>query len=235
MKSDTERKKYYTEKLHRKKSRLHVHLSKELRAQLRVKKRAVLVRTGDTVRVMRGPEKGKEAKVASVNVVRRKVFLEGVAVTNSRGKDAPLALEPSNLLLIGLESSKQRKEIFSDEAFRKKEIAKPKAETPKTATASQTTAPATPQTTTTTKAGETAKQATAAPQTPTTKTSESPKSGEAQKVGGAGEARTVGGVSGAGEARAGGSASNVSGAGAAKADAKRNVQANMPHTTQKIR
>lgn len=128
MKSDTERKRYYTEKLHKRRNRLHVHLSKDLRGELKAKKRAVLVRKGDTVRVMRGPSKGKEAKVGRVDVLRRKVFLEGVTVTNIRAKEMPLALEPSNLMLIGLESTKERKEIFKDEAFRKKEPAKPKTE-----------------------------------------------------------------------------------------------------------
>ena len=124
MKSDTERKIYYTEKLHKRKNRLHVHLSKDLRGELKVKKRAILVRQGDTVRVMRGPGKGKEAKVGQVNVIRRKVFVEGVVVKNLRGKEVPVPLEPSNLLLISLEPTPERKEIFSDEAFKKKEAKK---------------------------------------------------------------------------------------------------------------
>lgn len=124
MKSDTERKIYFTEKLHKRRNRLHVHLSKDLRARLKIKKRAILVRQGDTVRVMRGPGKGKDAKVGQVNVIRRKVFLEGVTVKNLRGKEVPVPLEPSNLLLISLEPTNERKEIFSDEAFKKKEAKK---------------------------------------------------------------------------------------------------------------
>jgi large subunit ribosomal protein L24 len=129
MKSDTERKKFYTEKLHKRKSRLHVHLSKELRAKLKAKKRAVLVHKGDTVKVMRGPGKGKEAKVSDVNTLRLKVFVEGVMVKNARGREVAQALEPSNLLLLSLESTKERKQIFSEDAFRKAEA--PKKEAPK--------------------------------------------------------------------------------------------------------
>ena len=217
MKSDTERKRYYNEKLHRRRSRLHVHLSKDLRGQLKVKKRAVLVHKGDTVRVMRGPSKGKEAKVGRVDVIRRKVFLEGVTVTNIRGKEMPLALEPSNMLLIGLESTEQRKEIFRDEAFRKKEIAKPKAEPQKTATAKEgEKAGEAPKPTTTTQT--TAPKASAA-----TKSGESSKASESSK---SNETRAGGAVSGGGETQTGG---------AAKADAKRHVHANMPQATQKIR
>lgn len=125
MKSDTERKKFYQEKLHKRRSRLHVHLSKDLRGKLKSKKRAVLVRKGDTVRIMRGPEKGKEGKVGNVDYINRKITLEGVVVTNTRGREMPIPLEASNLLLLSLESTPARKAIFSEEAFRKKEAPKP--------------------------------------------------------------------------------------------------------------
>lgn len=129
MKSDTERKIYYTEKLHKKKNRLHVHLSKDLRGKLKVKKRSLLVRKGDTVKIMRGPEKGKEAKVGDVSVIKKIVFLEGIVAKTAKGKEVPLPIEPSNLLLVSLESTPERKQIFSDDAFKKKETKKePKAE-----------------------------------------------------------------------------------------------------------
>ncbi len=121
MKSDTERKKYYTEKLHRKKNRLHVHLSKDLRGKLKTKKRAILVRKEDKVKIMRGPGMGKEARVVRVSTLNRKVFVEGVVSKNRKGKENVLALEPSNLLLVGLEPTEERKQIFREEAFRKHE------------------------------------------------------------------------------------------------------------------
>ncbi len=145
MKSDTERKIYFTEKLHKRKNRLHVHLSKDLRGKLKVKKRAILVRQGDTVRVMRGPGKGKEAKVGNVNVIKRKVQVEGVVVKNLRGKEVPVSLEPSNLLLIALESTPERKEIFSDSAFKKKEAKKEEPKKEEVAEAAKEVAPAKPE------------------------------------------------------------------------------------------
>ena len=125
MKSDTERKKYYTEKLHKKKSRLHVHLSKDLRGKLKTKKRAVLVRREDRVKIMRGPGMGKDARVVRVSTLHRKVYVEGIVSKNRKGKENLLALEPSNLMLISLEPTEERKQIFRDEAFRKPEAAKP--------------------------------------------------------------------------------------------------------------
>ncbi len=128
MKPDTERKKYHEEKLHKRKKRMHVHLSKTLRGKLKSKRRAIGVHNGDQVRIMRGPRKGKEGKVSRVSTVRRKVYLEGMTVRNARAKEVALPLEPSNLLLIGLEPTPERKKIFTEDAFRKKEPPKKKAE-----------------------------------------------------------------------------------------------------------
>jgi large subunit ribosomal protein L24 len=108
---------------------MHVHLSKDLRGKFKAKKRAILVRSGDTVRIMRGPHKGKDAKVIRVNTNRRKVFLEGILVRNARGKESGIPIEPSNLLLVALEPTPERKQEFAEEAFRKKEA--PKKEAPK--------------------------------------------------------------------------------------------------------
>jgi ribosomal protein uL24 len=129
MKSDTERKKYYTEKLHRKKSRMHVHLSKDLRGKLKTKKRSILVHKEDRVKIMRGPGQGKEARVVRVSTLKRKVFAEDITAKNRKGKENLIALEPSNLLLVGLEPTEERKQIFREEAFRKpeKKEAKPEA------------------------------------------------------------------------------------------------------------
>ncbi len=132
MKSDSERKKFYKEPLHQRKSRLHVHLSKTLRTKLKTKKRAVLIHKRDKVKIMRGPGMGKEARVTRVNVNRRKVFTDAVMVKNARGTEVAVPLEASNLLLIELEPTQERKLIFKDEAFIKvKEVAKPKEETKK--------------------------------------------------------------------------------------------------------
>lgn len=148
MKPDTERKKHYKAKLHKKRNDLHVHLSKDLRTKLKKKKRSILVRSGDSVRVMRGPGKGKDGKVSRVDTVDRKVFVDGVTARNAKAKEILLPLQPSNLMLTGLESTKERKKLFSEDAFKapkkkeepkkeekkpepKKEKPEPKKEEPK--------------------------------------------------------------------------------------------------------
>jgi ribosomal protein uL24 len=121
MKSDTERKNYYKARLHEKTKRMHVHLSKELRAKLKRKRRSLLLREGDRVRIMRGPDRGKTAKVVRVSHLSMKVYCEGLVLRNAKGREVPKALQPSNLLLVGLEQTKERKEAFAEEAFVKKE------------------------------------------------------------------------------------------------------------------
>jgi len=133
MKPDTERKNYYSADIHERKKNVHVHLSKELRGKLKKKTRSVGVRRGDQVKVMRGKHKGKQAKVSSVSVKDRVVYLEGVTRNNARGQEKPIALQPSNLMLLSLESTKERKELFSSDAFKKEEPKKEKKEEPKKA------------------------------------------------------------------------------------------------------
>ncbi len=127
MKPDTERKNYYSADIHQRKNNVHVHLSKNLRGKLKKKTRSVGVRKGDMVKVMRGSLKGKEGKVSAVSVKDRLVYLEGVTRNNARGQERPIALQPSNLMLLSLESTKERKELFSAEAFKKEEPKKEKA------------------------------------------------------------------------------------------------------------
>lgn len=119
MKSDTERKMRYNAKMHKKKDFLHVHLSKDLRQKLKTKKRAILVHKGDKVKIMRGFAKTKVGKVAKVNYNKVKVYIEGVTKRTARGKEVLIAIEPSNLLLLETEMTKERKELFKQEVVSK--------------------------------------------------------------------------------------------------------------------
>lgn len=107
-----ERRKVYHGKMHRRRKMLRVHLSKELRAKLGTRHRALLVNKGDGVKVLRGDSKGKSAKVARVSVAKRKVYLEGVTVRNRRGVESLVPFDPSNLVITELKDSQFRKEIL---------------------------------------------------------------------------------------------------------------------------
>ena len=116
MKPDTERKKRYNAKLHKKKDFLHVHVSKDLRKKLKINTRSLLIHKGDKVKVMRGFARGKAGKVTRVNYIKVKVYVEGVTKRTARGKEVALGIDPSNLLLLETEMTKERQNLFKEVA-----------------------------------------------------------------------------------------------------------------------
>lgn len=93
----TQRKFRYTAPLHLRKNFVHVHLSKDLRAK--VKKRAIQVKKGDKVKILRGKFKGKEGKVAKVILSDAKIFVEGITLKKANGKEAFYPIDPSNAMI----------------------------------------------------------------------------------------------------------------------------------------
>jgi large subunit ribosomal protein L24 len=82
---------------------LHVHLSKELREKY--KRRAIRVRKGDIVRVMRGSYRGYEGKVAKVEPKRGFVYIEGLTRKTMRGKPVMIPIHASKLMIVKLDLS----------------------------------------------------------------------------------------------------------------------------------
>jgi len=97
IKPRTQRKVRFTPPLHLRKHFAHVHLSKDLRAK--TKKRAVQVKKGDKVKVLRGKFKGKEGKVARVDLSLSKIYVEGITQKKMNGKEVFFPLEPSNVMI----------------------------------------------------------------------------------------------------------------------------------------
>jgi len=86
--------------LHLKRKMLSVNLSKELRKKF--KKRNIVVRKGDTVKIMIGKFKKKTGKITAVNVKTSKVIIEGITVKKQDGSKANIKMRPSNLQIIEL-------------------------------------------------------------------------------------------------------------------------------------
>ncbi|MDD5651573.1 MAG: 50S ribosomal protein L24 [Candidatus Nanoarchaeia archaeon] len=86
-----------------------VHLSKDLKKKYG--RRAIRVRKGDTVKILRGQFKKKTGKVMDVKLSRRKVFVENIQQIRKDGTKSFYALEPSNLMITSLNlEDKIRKE-----------------------------------------------------------------------------------------------------------------------------
>jgi large subunit ribosomal protein L24 len=98
-------------------------LSSELVASQGV--RSLPVRSGDTVRVMRGDHKGFEGKISRVDRKEYRVFVEGLTREKVDGTAIPVAVHPSKVMLTSLNlDDKWRKKILE----RKKTAATREAE-----------------------------------------------------------------------------------------------------------
>ena len=93
--------------LHLRQKMVAATLSKELRKELG--RRSIPVRTGDTVRIMRGRFRGKEGAVARVDLHRLRVFVEGMTVKKANGQEVLVPLDPSNLMVVDVDRSDERR------------------------------------------------------------------------------------------------------------------------------
>ncbi|MBI4149400.1 50S ribosomal protein L24 [Candidatus Woesearchaeota archaeon] len=85
---------------------LGAHLAQELRKKTGV--RALRVRKGDSVTIMRGQFRKKEGKVERVDTRKCKVFVHGAEVVKRDGTKAMVPIDPSNLLITKLSEDPRR-------------------------------------------------------------------------------------------------------------------------------
>lgn len=103
-----QRKYRYNAPMHERKKMVAAHLGKELRAKLSTKKRNAPVHRGDKVKLMRGEKRGHTGKVIEVDLADLKVYVEGVAQRTAKGVEKLAPLDPSNLLIIEGDFTKDR-------------------------------------------------------------------------------------------------------------------------------
>jgi large subunit ribosomal protein L24 len=120
-----QRKSYFKAPLHKKRKMLAAHLAENL--LLKYDRRSTTVVKGDSVKVMRGSFKGHEDKVASVDLKKQIVEVEGITTVKADGTKVAKPVHPSNLLItkLNLTDKWRRKKLekgLSEDA--KKEIEK---------------------------------------------------------------------------------------------------------------
>lgn len=97
--------------LHIRHKLMGVTLSEELREQYG--RRNLPVRSGDTVRVMRGDFKDHEGKVEKVDLKHYRVMIEGMSVQKPDGNKVYHPVHPSNIKIIELDlEDDERNEII---------------------------------------------------------------------------------------------------------------------------
>lgn len=103
-----QRKFRYNAPMHARRKMVSVHISGELRAKLNTGKRSIPARKGDRVKIMRGERKGQTGKVMEVDLSSLKIYVEGASERNAKGVEKLVPFDPSNLLIIEGEFTKDR-------------------------------------------------------------------------------------------------------------------------------
>lgn len=97
--------------LHLKYKMLGAHLSKELKKKY--SKRAITLRKGDIVKIVRGMFRKKQGKVSAINTKKGIAYIEGIQRTRRDGTKINVPFNPSNLIIteLNLEDKKRIKKI----------------------------------------------------------------------------------------------------------------------------
>lgn len=102
-----QRKSRYQAPLHIRHKLMGAMLSDELREKHETK--SLPLHAGDTVKVLRGDNKGKEGKVAKVDLKKMIITVDGVTVTKADGTEVPRPIQPSNVMITKLELKDERR------------------------------------------------------------------------------------------------------------------------------
>ena len=102
----TQRKRLYEATVQRRHKLLGVHVDPDLVGKSKLHlPRALPVRKGDVVRIMRGSFRGKEGKVVSVDSRHGTAVVEGVTIEKTDEKKVPRPIHASNLMLIKMDDT----------------------------------------------------------------------------------------------------------------------------------
>ena len=71
--------------------------------------RSIPIRKGDTVKILRGANKGHSGKVAKVDLKKGKITVEGATLAKADGKQIPKWINASNVCITKLDRSDKRR------------------------------------------------------------------------------------------------------------------------------
>ncbi len=120
-----QRKYRYNAPLHVRQKLVHVHLSKDLRQKHGT--RAMQVRKGDKVKVLRGKFRKQEGKVERVLLKRGLVYVTGMEYTKKNGTKVPVPFQPSNLMIVALDMADKRRKAGKEKVQKQQEQSTKKA------------------------------------------------------------------------------------------------------------
>lgn len=116
LKPGKQRKMLYQAPDHKRHKHFGAHLSPELQASQKVK--TLPVRSGDTVRVVRGDHKGFEGKVSRIDSNKYRIYIDGLTREKVDGSSIFVPVHPSKIVI---------KSLVLDDKWRKKIIERKRA------------------------------------------------------------------------------------------------------------
>ena len=95
----------YNAPLHIRQHFVHAHIDKALGEKLKIKKRAVQISKGDSVKIVKGIKKGVTGKVIRVDLRRSRIYLDSANRKNAKGKEFNIPINVNNVYIIDLNLS----------------------------------------------------------------------------------------------------------------------------------
>ena len=103
-----QRKAQYQAPLHKRQKFMRAHLSNSLREKYG--RRTFGVRTGDTVKIMRGEYAGKEGKVERLYLKDGTLAIDAATLFKANGEEVPRPVYPSNVMITKLNLEDEMRE-----------------------------------------------------------------------------------------------------------------------------
>ena len=88
--------------MHARQHFVHAHIDKALKAKLKIKKRAIQICKGDTVKVMTGANFGKSGKIIRVDMRKGFVYIDTIKRKTMKGKEYDVPISCSNVYITDL-------------------------------------------------------------------------------------------------------------------------------------
>lgn len=88
---------------------LHVHVDKSLKARMPIKRRAIQIAKGDTVKVMSGAKRGTTGKVVRVSLRSGRIFIDSLKKKDAKGKEFNIGISSGNVYITDLNLSDKRR------------------------------------------------------------------------------------------------------------------------------
>ncbi|WP_338601096.1 50S ribosomal protein L24 [Sulfolobus tengchongensis] len=107
LKPSKQRKILYNLPLHQRKKLLVARVSDDIANQYSIKR--IAVRKGDTVRVVRGEQEGKEGKVVDVDTKTGRIAIEGITRKKADGTPVYIWIHASKVMITKLDLSDPRR------------------------------------------------------------------------------------------------------------------------------